>query len=254
MNLKGIFMTFSILNDSLQGLLESSNQAIISNLALLKATLERIYETGEGGFSQEEVLKDKQQILNILNSILLANDLPEKSQIILSDYYKYHQYYSDKYRDFLSTEEIESLGWNLNYQLALTNVSLFIKNISDEFYETDIIQKSEKISQEMSKLSFILRNYSKYLPQGVITLIKNCALETLDLPDLQPNRENLSEEINSSLTLIKHITRSVLYQIEHYKKEKKSTDGDLVEWLRTSPTWKGDDFEECLDYINEMRK
>ena len=63
-----------------------------------------------------------------------------------------------------------------------------------------------------------------------------------------------SQEIRNYLVAIKNTARSILWQIDNYEKEKKYSVGDLLNWLETSPGWAGDDFEECLDYVNRTRK
>lgn len=34
----------------------------------------------------------------------------------------------------------------------------------------------------------------------------------------------------------------------------KNTIGNLIDWMKTAPPWAGDDFDECLEYVNRTRK
>jgi hypothetical protein len=36
--------------------------------------------------------------------------------------------------------------------------------------------------------------------------------------------------------------------------QRKNTVESLLDFLKTSPKWAGNDFEECLEYVNEVRR
>ncbi|MBD2453677.1 hypothetical protein H6G80_06255 [Nostoc sp. FACHB-87] len=74
--------------------------------------------------------------------------------------------------------------------------------------------------------------------------------------------ENLEQEIEAQYKpLVKKIivtTKAILWDINRIKdtkfSESKPTVANLQKYLESSSGWQGDDFEECLELINEMRR
>ena len=48
--------------------------------------------------------------------------------------------------------------------------------------------------------------------------------------------------------------KAILWEIDRYKNQHRNNVESLLDFLKTSPTWTGDDFEECLEYVNQVRK
>jgi hypothetical protein len=48
--------------------------------------------------------------------------------------------------------------------------------------------------------------------------------------------------------------KASLRKIKKEKKQHKNTIESLLNFIKTSPGWVGDDFEECLEYVNEVRR
>lgn len=122
------------------------------------------------------------------------------------------------------------------------------------FGDKDQVSQAEKIYTGMVKLSEVSEKYIFYFPERLIDIIKNIALEILADSTLQPEQSDISQELIDYLTAIKNTAKGVLWRLDNYKKGKKHPVGELVDWVETAPSWAGDDFEECLEYINRVRK
>jgi hypothetical protein len=47
--------------------------------------------------------------------------------------------------------------------------------------------------------------------------------------------------------------KAILWEIDKYKKQSQNTVESLLYFLKTSPKWAGDDFEECLERAIKIR-
>lgn len=241
-------MTSSILNDSLQALLESSHQGTIDTLDAIKAELKQIYE--EDPQFPDDLLRDANNFYSILQKIEDAKTHHEKTEIVLTDFQATSKTFLNKYSEFLSSELIKTISKYTEYFLGLAYISKVGEVLDTIFYITDLKEQSSLLLTVILELSKIIESYIDHFNEDILKGIKNIALDKIKWSYSSTN----SEEIKHNFLIIRQVSRGILYQIEHYEKEKKSTIGDLLEWMKTGSTWKGDDFEECLDYVNEMRK
>jgi hypothetical protein len=68
-------------------------------------------------------------------------------------------------------------------------------------------------------------------------------------------KEALADFTSSVASAVERDTELKLWQLEKQpKQEAKYTIGNLLNWMKTAPPWAGDDFEECLEYVNQVRK
>jgi hypothetical protein len=64
---------------------------------------------------------------------------------------------------------------------------------------------------------------------------------------------------NAIIYFVESVAKAVEddYELQLYKEAKKladfSTIKSLLNYVETAPSWSGDDFEECLEYINDVR-
>ncbi|PPJ64358.1 hypothetical protein [Cuspidothrix issatschenkoi] len=56
------------------------------------------------------------------------------------------------------------------------------------------------------------------------------------------------------MLLVAFAQAQAILEIEQQKKQHQNTVESLLDFLKTSPAWAGDDFEECLEYVNQVRK
>jgi len=122
------------------------------------------------------------------------------------------------------------------------------------FSDENPVDKAWEIYTGMVKLSNVLEQYISFFPEQLIESIKTIALEFMADPTLQPEQPGLFPKVVNYLTAIKHTSRGLLWQIENYQKHKKHPVGELLNWLDRAPNWKGDDFDEYLEYVNITRK
>ncbi len=54
--------------------------------------------------------------------------------------------------------------------------------------------------------------------------------------------------------LVAFAQAQAILEIEQQKKQHQNTVGSLLDFLKTSPEWAGDDFEECLEYVSQVRR
>ncbi|MDP5015910.1 MAG: hypothetical protein NWQ43_01125 [Dolichospermum sp.] len=54
--------------------------------------------------------------------------------------------------------------------------------------------------------------------------------------------------------LVAFAQAQAILEIEQQKKQHQNTVESLLDFLKTSPEWVGDDFEECLEYVNQVRR
>jgi hypothetical protein len=116
----------------------------------------------------------------------------------------------------------------------------------------DLVARFKNFYAGMIELSEVSEKYIPYFPDHLIETIKNIALSffagsTLELLE----QSTISQEVVDYIAAIKNTARGILWQIDNYKKGKKHPVGELLDWLETAPSWTGDDFEECLEYVNQ---
>lgn len=122
------------------------------------------------------------------------------------------------------------------------------------FDDKNLVDQVGKIYTGMVQLSEVLEHYILYFPKRSVGIIKKIAIAILERSTIQPEQSNISQEAVNYLIALKNTARGVLWQLDNYRVEKKHTVGELLNWLDTAHGWAGDDFEECLEYINRTRK
>lgn len=73
--------------------------------------------------------------------------------------------------------------------------------------------------------------------------------EYIKTPQVDENEQNIKNYINS----IRHVAKAILWELKKLKEDQPNVQS-LLKFIQSSPEWKGDDFEECLDFINEERR
>jgi hypothetical protein len=73
--------------------------------------------------------------------------------------------------------------------------------------------------------------------------------EYIKTPVINENEQKIKNYINS----IRHVAKAILWELKKIKQNQPNVQS-LLNFIQSSPEWKGDDFEECLDFINEERR
>ncbi len=245
---------FTATEDSIRSLSDENSENIVNTLASAKLALEQLYESGKGQFPREEVLDDLMKIVEISKRIKATNNLREKINIVSEEYQTFSKQLRSKYSDLLPTRVIRELEALEKYVEGLEELMIAQAYMLLGFDDKEPVDQTGKIYTGMVKLSEVLEQYIFYFPGRLIEIVKKIPLAIIADPGLQPEQPGISQEVVSYLTALKNTSRGVLWQIDNYKKEKKYTVGELLNWLETAPGWVGYDFEECLEYVNRTRK
>ena len=246
--------------DSIRLLSEATSDAIIDSLAPTKSVLEELYKSGAGGFSLEELQQDLaiyQQVHDrIRERCKLASNPEEPFKIITPDDQALLEKFREKYSDFLPKSTIgRSEGLE-----KISNASELIFSALENKTDVDGLSK---IYSGLAILSEDLEKYISYFSKSdeLIGSLKVLTSKILESAVLASKEYSVHKEYNfqdlemrDELLAVKNTARGILWQIDNHEKEKKSSVEDVLNWLDTSPGWAGDDFEECLDYVNQTRK
>lgn len=240
--------------DSLRLLSDENSENIVNTLDSVKLALEKLYESGEGQLSREKILDDLMKLVEISNRIKATNNLREKVNVFSEEYQIFSKQLRTKYSDFLPTRVIRELEAEERYVEGLEQLMIGQGYMLLGFDDKEPVDQACKIYTGMVKLSEVLEQYILYFPERLIEIVKKIPLAILADPALQPEQPGISQEVVSYLMALKNTSKAVLWQIDNYTKEKKHTVGELLNWLEIAPSWAGDDFDECLEYVNRTRK
>lgn len=244
----------TVTEGSIKSLSEDDSEIIIHGLTSTKLALECLYESAEEQFSRDELRDDLMKIVEISERIKSTKNLGEKMNIFFSKYQTFSQQLKIKYSDFLPSRVVTKLEVEEKYMEGFKKLLIAQMYMLQAFDEKNLIDQAGKLYTGVVKLSEVLEDYISYLPERLIEIIKNIALAFLADPSLQPEQTELPQTAVNYLIALKNTVRGILWQLENYKKEKKYTVGEMLDWLETAPGWTGDDFEECLEYVNRVRK
>ncbi|MCP6760048.1 MAG: hypothetical protein NHB32_15140 [Fischerella sp. CENA71] len=146
-----------------------------------------------------------------------------------------------------SLKEAEHLQITIAYLEAIKNsvddkLSWLQNLYSSMLYILEILEDEDIILIPKSVLKTI-ENTSEYLSsnKGLRDYIKTSKSDE--------NQEKIRTYINS----IRHVAKATLWELQKLKQEQPNLQS-LLNFIQSSPEWKGDDFEECLDFINEERR
>lgn len=201
--------------NSIRALLSSSEEAILSELSLIKHTLERLFASDEAQIPKEESFNDLLKIVEVSERIREVKSLGQKTEIY---YYEYRQIFNEikaKYSNFLAPDFFKEIEEHEKYMEGLREliVALGLMIIAFE-EEIDKIPQYGSLYTGMVKLSELVEEYLLYFPQGLIEYVKNIALAFLNDSSLKPDQANQNKSVFSYLVALKNTARSVLWQIE----------------------------------------
>ncbi|MBD2566464.1 hypothetical protein [Anabaena lutea] len=223
------------------------------NLQEIAKQLEEIFRTENAAIPKEDFRKYFSKIENALRKLEKAktNKLNSKAKSrIYEEVYKNVKNLKEKYSDFLTNELIEKFaeievyfGWKKEiYKL------IFFSEEIVEINKHDIKKGSEKLYNIIYTMLQAIEKYTVGATQKEIDIIQHLA-ENLILY-IENKRLNTIPVFRKTLNSAK----AILWEIDRQKNQSKNTVESLLDFLKTSPEWVGDDFEECLEYVNEVRR
>ena len=219
------------------------------NLQEIKKQLEEIFRNEQATIPKEDFRKPFSKIeiafKKLENATTNQLSLKDKCKIyeIICKNFKNLQ---EKYSDFLTDELINDLleveayfGWKKQiYKLKI---------LSEEVREVNKNEiNNKKLYILVSSLLQALEKYSIGATQKEIDAIQYLA-EILITEIKLPNSISIFRKILTT-------AKAILWEIDRYKKQSQNTVESLLDFLKTSPEWAGDDFEECLEYVNQVRR
>lgn len=157
------------------------------------------------------------------------------------------------------------------YILLFVTASFLYKEIMDKYWDFFLNKKGKKAVKTMTlnlvnlycvdlKQEIDSRYYQKdelyIIVETLKHLIKSVITVGQKLNILK--EENLKEIISQNITPQESeamlISLAYTTKLEKQKKPPQNTVESLLNFLQTSPGWVGDDFEECLEYVNQVRR
>ncbi|NEP26124.1 tetratricopeptide repeat protein [Moorena sp. SIO3I6] len=121
--------------------------------------------------------------------------------------------------------------------------------------EIDTVNKFSSLYTGLSRLSTVLEKHIFDFSKDYLERIKRRLMAILQASALASEQNELPDAAKNYLMDIRNTARVILWQIDNYQlSHQKYPVTNLLDWLKTSPTWAGDDFQECLDYVNRVRE
>ncbi|NEP55419.1 MAG: tetratricopeptide repeat protein, partial [Moorea sp. SIO3C2] len=126
---------------------------------------------------------------------------------------------------------------------------------SERALEIDTVNKFSSIYTGLSRLSTVLEKNIVDFSKDYLERLKPRLMAIVQAPALESEQHQLPDAAKNYLIDIRNTARGILWQLDNYQlSHQKYPVTNLLDWLKTSPTWAGDDFQECLDYVNRVRE
>lgn len=244
--------------DSIQSLVNDTDRfiaGIIEEIDGVRRALEKVYELGSAEVPREILFKDIERLITVSEHMKAAENLKSKLDVFQSEYQPLAKEMRARYADFLTPEIIElfdELEAHFKAPLeifrALSLMLHAVLNIEDS------VEQAKLQYTGLVKVSNAVEKYISYFTPQLRENVKGVASSILNEPYYAPENYRGQTEIESYMIALRNTARAVLWQVEQYQEESKYTIGGILNWLETSPGWSGDDFDECLDYVNRVRK
>ncbi|NEO69074.1 tetratricopeptide repeat protein [Moorena sp. SIO3H5] len=117
------------------------------------------------------------------------------------------------------------------------------------------VNKFSSLYTGLSRLSAVLEKNIVDFSKDYLERLKRRLIAILQAPALESEQNELPEAAKNYLIDIRNTARGILWQLDNYQlSHQKYPVTNLLDWLKTAPTWAGDDFEESLDYVNRVRE
>lgn len=244
--------------DSIQSFVDDADSMIagvIEEIDRVKRVLESVYESGNAEVPREILSKDIERLITVSEHMKAAEDLENKLDVLQSEYQPLAKEMRARYTDFLTTEIIEGLDEreahleaHLEIFRAQSLMTYAMLNIED------LPEQAKLLYTGLVRVSKAVEKYIRYFTPQLKESVKEVASSLLKEPDYNPDNYEGQIEVESCMIALRSTARAVLWQVEQYQGESKNTVAGILDWLETSPGWSGDDFDECLEYVNRVRK
>ncbi|KYC44086.1 hypothetical protein WA1_02795 [Scytonema hofmannii PCC 7110] len=212
---------------------------------------------------QREIIKLRKALDKVASIQNKVSDLEDdiENQIkaqekIYYDIYKILDLIKERYREFFPDkliDNLEDLKNRFGWKRGLLNAGLLLHE-STRLSKLNYQSGAEKYYKALVLLLQSLEKYYLGSSTHEIEVIKKLASEVIEREKTIKRREDKKEKYHTLLRKLLNVSKSILWEIENQQNKNKPTVQDLLTFLEKSPKWIGDDFEECLEYINEVRR
>jgi hypothetical protein len=232
---------------------------IEGKLISIKQELTKIFQSEDNRDKKEEIFKDLSLIGEVLVKVKQPEILNKKKLELIDETINMLTNFKAKYSDFFHSEvfqKIESLELQLE---AFKQIALSFAFLETNSSPQNNANESPQVFKALDKMLQTIESYSSHIPGSVIQSLRVLAITVIDINKAQENtKENYSEDTSNSIRAINNVAKAILWEIKKIEDNNKdpggsSSVGSLLEYIKTSPVWVGDDFNECLEDINRNR-
>lgn len=233
----------------------SSIKTLLEEIDRVKSVLEKNYESEASELPKERILEDIERFMAVSEHVKAAENLSDKIDILQSEYDPLVEEIKTRYADFLTAEDVEVYEELEADSKAPQAMLLALGHMNYAFVNAkDAVEQAGYLYAGLVEIAEALEKYIKYFSPQARENARRIANSFLVDPTYSPDNYTDQPELKNSMTALKNTARAVLWQIEQYQEKAKHTVGGVFDWLQTSPGWLGDDFDDCLDYVNQVRK
>lgn len=231
---------------------------IEGKLISIKQELTKIFQSEDNQDKKEEIIKDLSLIGEVVVKVKQPISLKDKLSLI-DDTKNRLTNFKVKYSDFFHSEVFKKLE-DIELQLeALKQIASSFALIEKTGSTQDNANELHQIFRALDKILQTLEAYSNYIPGSVFQSLRILSMAITGINKEQENaKEDYSEDTSSSIRAINNVAKAILWEIKKIEDNNKepegfSSVGNLLEYIKTSSVWVGDDFKECLEDINRNR-
>lgn len=234
---------------------DNSINSFIDEIDRFKSVLEKSYDSGISGIPGERLPEDIERLMVVSDHIKSAENLLDKIDILQSEYEPLAKEMRARYADFLTAELVEKIEGSEACQKASREMLLAQGLMIHAFHNTeDAAEQAGLLYGGLVKISEALEKYIKYFSPQARENARKTANSFLKDSTYNPDNYTDQSRTKSYMIALKSTARAVLWQLDRYQEEAKNTVEGILDWIRISPGWSGEDFDDCLDYVNQVRK
>ncbi len=268
------------MNLTVKQIIENSNdteeiKGVGEQFAVIQQVLEAAFQSQDAPVPEEgmrELLSAYELYLHIEST---SNPL-ERHQS-LEELERRLEAFKIKYKEFATKEAIDGIETlQLWAKISKTMMEAKTYTLAASAEDKDEVKLLGFFYAGLIKSLEIAENYLDFFTEKGRELTKALAETVINYKTLEDYAKKRPEDkLTSQAIGIRNAARAILWEIDRYEKkklaykahyeeaknalgtedkEKKHTVGELLNWLETAPSWAGDDFEECLEYVNRTRK
>ncbi|BAZ28717.1 hypothetical protein NIES4074_11510 [Cylindrospermum sp. NIES-4074] len=234
-------------------------------------------ETREQEENLKQIAKQLEEIFLTENSVIPIEVFRKDCSKIAAAIKKLEEAYTKKVNSKAKSRIYEGIYKNIK-TIRIKYSDFFTNDLIDKFVEKELYFGWKKEIYKISSLAeaedfqekviqFNHEDANKYFEKVykiVATILQavekySAGATKKELEKIQYFAEHLVEEskLLNKISIFRKITntaKAILWEIDREKNQHKNTVESLLDFAKTSPGWAGDDFEECLEYVNEVRR